>query len=93
MATKGTQYVRAEAGSLVGGSGSWYLQLLRLEHLGPRRGEHVVRQLGLAVDVDGHGGLAGQEGVVDLSSSVGQLQGDGFGLEMMTGNDPNASTR
>lgn len=93
MATKGAQYVRAEAGSLAGGGASPYLQLLCLEHVGPRRGEHVVRQLGLAVDVDRHGGLAGQEGVVDLPSSVGQLQGDGFGLKTTTGNDPNALRR
>lgn len=55
---------------------------MRLEHVGPRRGEDVVRQLGLAVDVDRHGGLTGEEAVVDLSGSLGQLPGEEFGLKM-----------
>lgn len=70
---------------------------MRLEHVGPWRGEDVVRQLGLAVDVHRHGGLAGEEAVVDLSGSLGQLQGDGFGVKNVflipSGNDQNASSR
>lgn len=51
-----------------------YLQLLLLEHLGPRRVEDVVGQLGLAVDVDRRRGLAGQEAVVDFSGALGELE-------------------
>lgn len=51
-----------------------YLKLLGLEHVGPRGSEDVICQLRLAVDVDRHGGLTGQEVVVDISCFLGQLQ-------------------
>ena len=54
--------------------GGAYLQLLGLEHVGPRGRQHVVGELRLAVDVDRRGGLAGQEAVIDLPRPLGQLR-------------------
>lgn len=51
------------------------LQLLLLEHVWAGGVEDVVGQLGLAVDVDRRGGLAGQEAVVDLTRPLRQLGG------------------
>lgn len=44
-----------------------HLELLLLEHVGVRGAEDVVRQLGLAVDVDRRGGFAAQELTEDRS--------------------------
>lgn len=52
-----------------------YLKLLLLEHVGPGGVEDVISQLGLAVYVDGRGGFAGQEAVVDLAGPLGELGG------------------
>lgn len=51
-----------------------HLELLLLEHVRVRRAEDVVRQLGLAVDVDGGGGFAAQKLAEDLTGPVGELK-------------------
>jgi len=52
-----------------------HLELLLLEHVRVGGVEDVVRQLGLAVDVDRRGGLAAQELTEDLAGPVGELMG------------------
>lgn len=51
-----------------------YLQLLLLKHIRPRCVQDVVGQLSLAIYVDRRRGFAGQEAVVDFSSTLRELE-------------------